>query len=205
MLSPKTIMISCLATLTLLSGCSVNYKNIELQSDGRPQLQVMNPRLEQNIRELAGALLALGPNVSRNEAIEVAHDGYAYPLHLANEWELTWPPMLHNTLRNSGARKKGLCTDWARAMVDHMRKKNLQTMDIYWGVAFKGDPWREHSTLLVTAKGQPFDTGIILDPWRNSGKLFWVKHVQDPTYVWKYYAGPYGPLPSPGKRVPGVF
>ncbi|MEZ5477891.1 MAG: hypothetical protein R3E95_10535 [Thiolinea sp.] len=189
----------------LLSGCSVNYSNVALLPDGRPQLTVMAPKMEQNIRELAGALLALGPGVRREEAIEVAHDAYAYPLYLANEWDLTWPPMYHNTLRNSGARKKGLCTDWAKAMVDHMRQKNLQSMDVYWGVAYKGDPWREHSTLLVTAKGQPFDTGIILDPWRNSGKLYWVKHLDDPSYKWKYHAGPFGPLPPPGPRVKRIL
>ncbi|MGB0845216.1 MAG: hypothetical protein ACPGSM_00750 [Thiolinea sp.] len=196
----KTIIAPLLA-LTLLSACSVSYNNVNLLADGRPQMKVMTPKVEKGVRELAGALLALGPNIKRSEAIEVAHDAYTYPLYLADKWDLTWPPMYHNTLRNSGARKWGLCTDWAKAMIDHMRKKHLKTMDLYWGVAFKGDPWREHSTLVVTAKGKPFDTGIILDPWRNSGKLYWLHHVNDPTYVWKYHAGPFGPLPRSGNKV----
>ncbi len=197
----QKIILSCFA-VTLLSGCSVSFHdNVELLADGRPQMKRMDSKTERNIRELAGALLALGPNISRTEAVELAHDAYVYPMYLADDWELTWPPMYHNTLRNSGARKKGLCTDWAKAMTDMARRKNMKTMDVYWGVAFKGDPWREHSTLLVTAKGQPFDTGIILDPWRNSGKLYWSKHLEDPTYVWKYHAGPYGPLPRIGRRV----
>ncbi|CAA6808457.1 MAG: Unknown protein [uncultured Thiotrichaceae bacterium] len=198
----KKIILSIIAAATLLSGCSVNFNdNVEILGDGRPQMKRMDPKTEKNIRELAGALLSLGPNISRNEAVELAHDSYVYPMYLAEKWELTWPPMYHNTLRNSGARKLGLCTDWAKAMTDMARKKHLRTMDVYWGVAFRGDPWREHSTLIVTAKGQPFDTGIILDPWRNSGKLYWIRHLEDPVYVWKYHAGPYAPLPKAGSPV----
>lgn len=199
-------IILLIITTALVSGCSVSFNNnVELLPDGRPQMKRMNLKIENNIRELAGALLALGPNISRAEAVELAHDSYTYPMYLAEEWDLAWPPMYHNTLRNSGARKLGLCTDWAKAMTDMARKKNMKTMDVYWGVAFRGDPWREHSTLIVTAKGQPFDTGIILDPWRNSGKLYWIKHLEDPTYVWKYHAGPYKPLPKAGRPVGRVI
>ncbi len=190
-------MVALVLLSMLVSACSVQYKNVGLTQDGQP-VTTMTPRLEKNIRELAGALMALGPNISQDEALKVAHDAYVYPLHLANEWGLTWPPMYHNTLRNANMRPKGLCTDWADAMVTHMRSKNLKTFDIYWGVSYRGDPWREHSTLLVTAKGQPFDTGIILDPWRNSGKLYWLRHVEDPAYKWKYHAGPFTALPPTG-------
>ncbi|HPE59816.1 MAG: hypothetical protein KDI15_03125 [Thiothrix sp.] len=192
---PRTTAFILLLAL-LLSGCSVNYENVELRPDGRPQMPNISGQMERNIRDLAGALLQLGPNVSRSEAMEIAYDAYIYPLYLADAWNVTWPPLYHNTLRNSKVRIKGLCTDWADAMVSMVRRKNLQTFDIYWGVAFKGDPWREHSTLLVTAKGQPFYSGIILDPWRNSGKLYWLNPLKDPTYVWKYHAGPFGPLPA---------
>lgn len=188
-----------------LTACAVRYGKVDMLSNGNPQMRVMTPAVEHNIRVLASSLMALSPSISRSEAVEVAHDAYVLPIYLTEKWNVTWPPLLHNTLRNTGIRKWGLCTDWAAAMVDHMRKKHLKTMDIYWGVAYKGDPWREHSTLLVTAKGQPFDSGIILDPWRDSGELFWVHHVNDPTYEWKYHAGPYTPLTRGTTRVQGVL
>ena len=189
--------ITTIFLMLLLSGCSVQFKNARLLPDGRPYLAEMSPSMDKNIRELAGALMSLGPGIDPNEAREVAHDAYIYPLILANKWELTWPPMYHNTLRNADIRAGGLCTDWASSMIEFMRKKNLRSMDIYWGVAYKGDPWREHSTLLVTARGYPFDSGIILDPWRNSGKLYWLRHVDDPAYKWKYHAGPFkGNMPA---------
>ena len=68
--------------------------------------------------------------------------------------------------------------------------QNLQTFDLWWGVAYKGNPWREHSTLIVTAKGRPFETGILLDPWRNSGDLYWSTIKDDLHYPWKYFEGP---------------
>jgi hypothetical protein len=71
-----------------------------------------------------------------------------------------------------------------------MYKKKLKTFDLWWGVAYKGNAWREHSTLVMTAKGKPFDSGILLDPWRNSGELFWSRVPQDDDYPWKVFQTP---------------
>ncbi len=199
-------ILTALLVIGVLTGCAAKFNKVDMVDGANPQLRVMTPKVERNIRELASSILALSPTISRTEAIEVAHDAYVYPMYLAEKWDITWPPMYHNTLRNAGVRDWGLCTDWASAMIDHMRKKHLKSMDLYWAVAYKGDPWREHSTLLVTAKGHPFDSGIILDPWRDSGKLFWIHHLNDPTYAWKYHAGPYGPLAKSGRTtIQGVL
>jgi hypothetical protein len=32
---------------------------------------------------------------------------------------------------------------------------------------------------VVTAKGQPFEEGIVLDAWRRSGKLYWALVKKD--------------------------
>jgi hypothetical protein len=151
----------------------------------------MTPDMQHKVQELETALIAMDPSViDPREAHTVAYDAYVYPMYLANDWGLTWPPLFHNTLRNANNRKAGLCVDWARAMRAHMRSKNLKTFDLYWGIAHKGNAWREHSTLIVTAKGKPFDSGILLDPWRNSGALYWNRIPEDTDYPWKYFEGP---------------
>jgi len=39
---------------------------------------------------------------------------------------------------------------------------------------------------VVTAKGQPFEQGIVLDAWRYQGRLFWSPLRKDPEhYEWK--------------------
>ncbi len=52
----------------------------------------------------------------------------------------------------------------------------------------------EHSSIVVSAKDKPIENGIILDAWRNSGKLFWSNFTDDTRYHWvediirsKYY------------------
>ena len=184
-------LVGLLLVLFAVSGCAVQYDNVTITPDGSPRLQTLTPKMKQRIDELAQALIALDPAIiDPREAKSVAHDAFVYPMYLANDWGLTWPPVFHNTLRNSKQRKAGLCVDWARAMRARMRTKDLKTFDLYWGVAYKGNPWREHSTLIVTAKGKPFATGILLDPWRNSGDLYWSTIKDDLQYPWKYFEGP---------------
>ena len=180
-----------LALPLILSACAVQYDGIVLTPEGNPRLTQVSPLMQQNINTLTNALIQLDPSIiDPAEARSVAYDAYVYPMYLANDWWLTWPPLFHNTLRNANQRKAGLCVDWARAMRARMRSKHLRTFDLYWGVAHKGNAWQEHSTLIVTAKGYPFESGIVLDPWRNSGELFWSKIPEDVRYPWKYFEGP---------------
>lgn len=191
MLVYKKIMLASLTALLALGGCAVQYDNVTLAPDGQVRLKQLTPLMKKRIDKLRDALIAMDPaTIDPAEAASVAHDAYVYPMYLANEWGLTWPPVWHNTLRNSKQRPAGLCVDWARAMRAKMRSKNLKTFDLWWGIAYRGNPWREHSTLIVTAKGKPFESGIILDPWRHSGELFWSTIDKDLEYPWKYFEGP---------------
>ena len=85
MIAPKTIITIGLASV-LLSGCAIRYDNVVVTPSGRPQLAEMDSKTERNIRELAGALMSLGPYISRDEAMDLAYDSYVYPMKLANEY-----------------------------------------------------------------------------------------------------------------------
>jgi hypothetical protein len=61
---------------------------------------------------------------------------------------------------------------------------DLKSLRLYWGVAHRGSELREHNCVVVSAKEQGFFKGIVLDPWRNSGNLFWARVTQD-DYPWK--------------------
>ncbi|WP_308873072.1 hypothetical protein [Thiothrix subterranea] len=127
-------LVGLLLVLFAVSGCAVQYDNVTIAPDGSPRLQTLTPKMKQRIDELAQALIALDPAIiDPREAKSVAHDAFVYPMYLANDWGLTWPPVFHNTLRNSKQRKAGLCVDWARAMRARMRTKDLKTFDLYWG------------------------------------------------------------------------
>lgn len=136
------------------------------------------------ITELSLAIAALGKKVDPGEALQAAEVAVRYPLQLAEEYELTTPPLWHNTLVNLGVKPRGLCVHWTRDLLVRIQELRLSTLKTHWGVANSEAVFRiEHSTVILTVRGEPMESGIVLDPWRNSGQLFWA-NVGDDTYVW---------------------
>jgi len=156
--------------LFLLSGCAVKplpFKDTEVK-----KLSLMLQRMDKRIEP--------------TEADRLSKDLFVQTARLTKEFELTSPPWLHNTLVNTGFRKKGLCYDWSDELYVHMVKQEAYPdFDFYLGGANIGRYWSEHNVLVITAKGKPFDTGIVIDPWRHSGKLYFAKVKEDVQYNWK--------------------
>ncbi len=176
---------SLLLSTALLTGCgTVHFDNVKMDKSGKPVATKLTAKQKKSLSELSAAIKNLGPNVSPQEATIMAHDSIVYSMVLANKYELTYPPLWHNVLVNSKKRPRGLCYHWQRDLIAHMKKKHLKTLRVIEGVAYEKDYWREHNTMVVTAIGQPFDQGIVLDPWRNSGILVWSK-VKEDKYPWK--------------------
>jgi hypothetical protein len=195
--------LSTIACAALLSACAtaVHYEGVRLQQGGLTELLRMDETTKASVAALATQLRGLSPSISAQDAELLATEAHAYPLHLANVWQISSPPLVNNLLRNSGKVEYGLCIDWTYAMRQRMRGLGLVSFDWYWGIANEGSDLFEHSTLVAVAKGQPFEKGVILDPWRNSGKLFWARIGSDAKYDWKPYTEPEGWTPS---RVEGL-
>ena len=178
-------LISLLLATVLLTGCgTVHYDNVKMDKSGVPVATRLSQKQKQSMTALTQAIKDLDDSVSPQEATIVAHDSIVYSMILANKYELTYPPLWHNVLVNSKKRPRGLCYHWQRDLIAHMKKKNLKTLDIVEGVAHEKQYWSEHNTMVVKAKGHPFNSGIILDPWRKSGILVWAKVTED-SYPWK--------------------
>lgn len=173
-------------TLLSLSACSVNYQNVNLNPSGKAYSQKLTWDQEDSIKALSKAIAELDPSVDPREAQEVAYQSVVYPMHLSNEYQLVWPPSLQNVFVNTGSKQRGLCFQWATDMLIHLRKMNNQTLDFHWAIAKRGTR-HEHNSAVVTAKGKPLETGILLDPWRGSGNLYWLPVTEDPKYQWSLY------------------
>ena len=39
--------------------------------------------------------------------------------------------------------------------------------------------------MIVSARGEPLEQGLVLDPWRYSGELYWSPTLLDQDYSWK--------------------
>jgi len=70
-----------------------------------------------DVTRLAVAIAALGPEADPEEAQRAARVAYAYSHQLAREYQITDPPIIHNTKVNMGLKPRGLCWHWARSCI----------------------------------------------------------------------------------------
>ena len=134
------------------------------------------------VRALQDALGSLSPTVRQVEAERVAQCAYDSSRILAQKYRVVRPAGLHNFLVNVGLKQRGLCYQWAEDLLAQLQTFKLDSLELHWGIA-RADTAREHNSVVVTARGQPFDEGIVLDPWRRSGRLVWSPVAAD-KYPW---------------------
>src|SRR5438046_7444199 len=128
-------------------------------------------------------IAALSPTVSPDEARRVAYTAYLTGRELHREWRVAWLPGIQNFLVNIGKRKGGLCFQWATELLVRLDALKLQTLELHWAES-GANTGAEHNVIVVTARGQPFGEGILLDLWRYSGSLVWTHVGMDPDYRW---------------------
>jgi hypothetical protein len=127
---------------------------------------------------LANQVAALSPSVRPEEAQRLAECVYAIAGKLRREYGVLWPPLFDNFLVNSGIKKRGLCFQWAEDLLVRLDALKLASLELHWGEA-EVRTWQESNCIVVTAKGDSFNTGIILDCWRHSGHLYWTGVAAD--------------------------
>ena len=136
------------------------------------------------IKQLEQELIGLSTRVDTAEARILAETAVRESAVLAEEYQLVRPAVAHNLLVVFGIRERGLCYHWTEDLMSKLQALGLKSFQLHWGVAYRGSELREHNCVVVNAKGQRFAKGIVLDPWRNSGNLFWAQVAKD-RYPWK--------------------
>ena len=141
----------------------------------------LDTQTQHKIQALKRDIVHLG--VRKYQAQRVAKEAVLYAHILASQYNLTWPPLVHNTMVNAGLKKKGLCFEWAEDYYIHFKKQAFDEIALYWGCANE-NKYNEHNALIIAKKGEPFERGIVLDPWRDSGDLYWTGVKKDSKYRW---------------------
>jgi hypothetical protein len=121
---------------------------------------------------LANQVAALSPRVDKKEAELMADCAYATVSQLRRQYHMFATPIFNNFLVYHGLRKRGYCYHWAADLLVALDALKLNTLELHWGESYAGT-WRENNCVVVTAKGQPFDRGMILEAWRHFGHLRW--------------------------------
>ena len=122
--------------------------------------------------ELSKQVATLSPRVDPNEAKLLAEYAYATVAQLRQEYRMFGTPIFNNFLVFHRLRKRGYCYQWTEDLLVSLDALKLGTLELHWGEAYAGT-YRENNCLVVTAKGQPFERGMILECWRHFGHLRW--------------------------------
>lgn len=140
--------------------------------------------VSRNVADLTAGILALQTGIDPEEAARAARIAYDYTGVLKAQYQITDAPIIHNMKVNRGTKPRGLCWHWAEDMEKRLLAENFQTLDLHRAIA-NYDNWKlEHSTAIVSAKGGDMYSGMVLDPWRYGGKLFWGNVRTDTRYNW---------------------
>lgn len=145
----------CICLVLTLASC--------VQPESPAQLQRRTAALESQ-------LLALSPAVSPLEASTLARTAVTRADELNRQWQPSQLPWFNNFLVNTKLRQQGLCYQWREAIFPSLHALHLRTLDLHLASARRAT-LREHNGIVVTAHGQPFKTGLILDAWRTGGHL----------------------------------
>jgi hypothetical protein len=178
---------TALFVLAGLLGCAtanVYYPGKNSANLTAAEQQAKDQAYWENVKRLEWELIALGPAVDPTEARQVAETAIRESAILAEEYQLVRPAVAHNLLIVIGAKERGLCYQWAQDLMKRLEALELKSFQLHWAVAYRGSNLREHNCVVITASGQPFAKGILFDPWRQSGNLYWTPVVKD-SYPWE--------------------
>ncbi len=176
--SPRGILrAALLAALLALGGCAGGQSPLEISAEAH----------EQRVAALARDIRALGAAVDPVEAGRAARLAIEYSLTLAERYEVSGSsPVYHNLLVNLGFKPRGLCVDWTEDLMRRLKKARFHSLDLHWAIANYRSAFRlEHSTVVISARGDSLYEGLVLDPWRHSGRLFWAPTRADVDYPWE--------------------
>jgi hypothetical protein len=186
MIFPARSMKSQIESLTYFGAVLVIFGAWTRPALGDQQQQPFSFQVQKSdlakAEKLADELASLSPRVNRDEAKLLADCAFATVTKLRREYRMFGTPIFNNFLIYHGLKKRGYCYQWSEDLLIAIDALRLKSLELHWG---EHDPntWRENNCIVVTAKGQPFNRGIMLECWRHLGHLYFGPVVSD----WETY------------------
>jgi hypothetical protein len=208
--------LTCFGVVLVIFGASVR------PALGDQQQQPISFQVQKSdvakAEKLASDLASLSPRVNREEAKLLANCAFATVSKLRRDYRMFGTPIFNNFLVYHGLRKRGYCYQWSEDLLIALDALRLKSVELHWGEHDAGT-WRENNCIVVTAKGQPFNRGIMLECWRHLGHLYfglvasdWETYVENSSYAHLVLARsaasnahqPYGGRSPSDRRTSGV-
>lgn len=139
---------------------------------------------QKQAQKLSCDLQKLAPVVSAYEADQMAITAVEEAAKLSRDYKPARLAWFNNWLVNRGLRERGLCYHWRDDLFLPLFQLKLSTLDLHLATSRQGTVL-EHNGIVVTARNQPFNQGIIIDAWRQGGRLWWGRFNQDKNHPWK--------------------
>jgi len=125
-------------------------------------------------------------NINHDEASRVAKEAISYSLVLKRKYRANTTPLVHNFLVNVGIKDRGLCYEWSDDLYARLTRLQLKTIRLMPVGSHIGSYWSEHNALVILPnKPYSLKNAVLLDPWRDSGLLYFDFVVNDKSYSWK--------------------
>ena len=143
---------------------------------------------ERSIKDLSKALTQLSSDVDPAEASALSYTAHTTARQLKREYRVVLNPEFTVFLYNVGLRKRGWCGHWAQDIGAKLKELKTKTLVLHWGEAYPNTS-SENNALVITARNQPFEDGILIDGWRRAGRLFWCPVKKDDEYEVEQHYG----------------
>ena len=166
---------STLFIILIFSACAVNYENVNLDK---------KIFFDKDMNNLAKEIDNLSEKIDKKEAKDASYEAIRYSKYLANKYEIVKPALFHNTLVNLKLKEKGYCYHYANDLMAYLQEQNFKSFYFLKVIANKNE-YFEHTSIILTRDDVSFENSIVLDAWRNSGKLFFAKVKDDKRYKWE--------------------
>lgn len=171
----RTVLLTALFFVSACTGAALRPDSA-VNSAAREQIEKADA--------LAMDLTAMTGAAGSAEASRVAETAVICSLRLAAEYRMVRPALFHNILVRTGIKDRGLCYHWTEDLITELNQLELTRFRLHRAVAYPGSTLFEHNSIVITGTDQDFDQGLVLDPWRRSGILFWSPVTAD-RYPWR--------------------
>ena len=134
--------------------------------------------------QLAMAVAQLYARTPAEEARTFSHVAVETCADLRQQYRIQLAHNYHNVLVYWGLKERGYCWHWQVDLNAALANGAHPDLEIHKIVASPGSMWHEHHALSVTAPGAPWNDGLVLDPWREEG-ILWFGPVKTDRFPWQ--------------------